>query len=1494
MNPDIYRKLPDLGSDCGTMEIDDHVLSMIRRTNPEDYAVYRVENNTLHTLLRSSGLPALSGMTPEEYNALTEQDAAAIVLGSDRALVSAKLAEILKSADESASFTLTYRIIHKTNGFIWVRAKSCIIGISCGAPVLMVYFTTLAAASEEFAGLLNYTIASIYVIDKETHELLYVNQTAMHITENRSYDGMQCFRYFNGLSSPCPWCALPALKDGFAHVDENYVPSQKHWYRYDIRDIRWYDHDAAAFYCMDITEQKQRQQLDEERSENIYRQITAANPNTLAMFRLNLTADTCIDMKDSFEAIRQQQSAGTVDGYLSSFAETITDDEIRRDCMTRFTLQNMLREYQNGVTEMSIEYPVRASDGSTAWIDGFITMMQNGVSGDIEGIAYTVNATAQKVNSIILERISEEKYDHIGLINSVTHRYELWKKDGAYGLGSRQNVDYDAAFQDICEHYIFQEDRELFADHGKLANIVSRLDAEGQDSFVYRCGSKDGGCLYKQVKYIWLDSHHDLIMEAQTDITSLYEQQMELVRRHHEAELAKERALSAELIPAGIGVFDYTDGAVSFNYLNNGFYQIIGADRETFSTYEGIGVINASFIEDRPEILHAVEKAVLEKSQLRCRFRLLNASGRYRWVELVANHVKQNDRTERFYAFFYDIDELLQTQNELQEKELIFRDILKYSDILHFTYYPQQHRYVSEILPERLNNLPRSMDGYPESFIRYIGLNASDAESYRAMVRAVDEGDPEAECTVRMYYEGKSGWYRVHMLSIPGENGHAAKAIGNVFNVDRTMEAEKAIADERLRVESLRGVYLATACFNVSKDTEVTFNPGGGLKRSVVIDPSVLAEARGIEPKIDGQNPETLCTLIAAAKKIPDGKQRAEFIRCCSHEGMMRLYREEHRDVRLEYRRFVGAELIWMATRIIMMAEPSTGDILAFFYSRDISEQKKSEQITKLTLEKNCDYIALLNVEKHVMKFRSISAEEEAYQESWKRDEEADYDTNLQNSLKLHFPEQEQKRLSDRLSVENIVFNLEQESEYSIAYDRKTSDGEVRRKQILYRWLDEMKNEILVMQTDITAAYIQEQERTRQLKEALAEAEKANTAKTEFISRISHDIRTPISAIMNMTGFAREDIDDREKLLHDLDRIESSNTFLLSLINDVLDISKIDSGKIELHPEPYRFDEFIESISSIFEPLCQQNGQTFRILGCGFAHGRGVVVDRIRYNQIALNLLSNAVKYTPEGGTITYTSRSRQLPDGMIECGYEISDTGIGMSEQFQKTMFETFTQEYDNPERMKLASGTGLGLSIVKRLISLMNGTIEVESELGKGTCVAVSFVLPEALPESPAETVSAERRDVPGAVLSGTVLLAEDNEINIEIAVRILDTLGLKSECAENGEKAAELFDASEYGHYCAVLMDIQMPVMNGYDAARAIRSIARPDAGTVPIIAMTADAFEESAREAKTAGMDDYITKPVEPRKLLEILRKYITHDTASVYGTDIARADEGRKE
>jgi len=435
-------------------------------------------------------------------------------------------------------------------------------------------------------------------------------------------------------------------------------------------------------------------------------------------------------------------------------------------------------------------------------------------------------------------------------------------------------------------------------------------------------------------------------------------------------------------------------------------------------------------------------------------------------------------------------------------------------------------------------------------------------------------------------------------------------------------------------------------------------------------------------------------------------------------------------------------------------------------------------------------------------------------------------------------------------------------------------------RDVILRDLYVTESVMLVVAACVTAFIIWVM--SRYGKEVSEVEQRANRAKTEFISRISHDIRTPIGQVLNLTEFAKADKDDPKKLDEDLDKIDSSGRFLLSLINDVLDVSQIESGLMVMHPTTMRYEDYMADLRNIMEPMCENKGLTCKIEAAD-APGDlpDLYCDEVRLKQVTLNLISNAVKYTPYGGTVTYVSESHAREDGGLAFGFTITDTGVGMTPDFMNHMFERFTRDVDNELRDTTQMGSGLGLNLVKSMIDLMGGTISYQSEVGEGTSVTVRIDFePAPKDATPTQAVGTASRDEnededaapeEGPRYEGRVLLVEDNLINTEIARRFLEELGLDVDHAENGVEAVEKFSASEVGSYRVVFMDIQMPKMNGHEATRAIRALDRADAKGVPVIAMTADAFKEARDESEDAGMNGFITKPLVIDEICAILDK-----------------------
>lgn len=408
----------------------------------------------------------------------------------------------------------------------------------------------------------------------------------------------------------------------------------------------------------------------------------------------------------------------------------------------------------------------------------------------------------------------------------------------------------------------------------------------------------------------------------------------------------------------------------------------------------------------------------------------------------------------------------------------------------------------------------------------------------------------------------------------------------------------------------------------------------------------------------------------------------------------------------------------------------------------------------------------------------------------------------------------------------------------------------------------------------------QEERNRKALLAAYEAAKKANEAKSSFLAQMSHDIRTPMNAIMGMTSIAASRINDPEKVRECLTKIDMSSSHLLDLINEILDMSKIEKGKIELTEEPFCLRELITDINSITRPEALQKGQELLFRTVDVVH-TDFIGDAGRIRQVLINLITNAVKYTQNGGKIIVEVQevTGRTP-GAASFVFTVEDNGIGMDPDFLNYIFVPFSRADDS--KVRRVQGTGLGMSIAQGIVSAMNGNIQAESRKGQGSRFIVTLNLKIADSDQVAEHRMAgfEIQDGPGSdtrcsdrLRGKRLLLVEDNELNMEIAETILTEAGFAVENAENGKEALDMFLASEPGYYQAVLMDLQMPVMDGYTAAKEIRSSTHPQALKVPVIALTANAFAEDMAKALAAGMNDHVSKPIDYKRLISVLEKNI---------------------
>ncbi len=397
-------------------------------------------------------------------------------------------------------------------------------------------------------------------------------------------------------------------------------------------------------------------------------------------------------------------------------------------------------------------------------------------------------------------------------------------------------------------------------------------------------------------------------------------------------------------------------------------------------------------------------------------------------------------------------------------------------------------------------------------------------------------------------------------------------------------------------------------------------------------------------------------------------------------------------------------------------------------------------------------------------------------------------------------------------------------------------------------------------------------QRELELQNAREAADYANRQKTSFLFNMSHDIRTPMNAIIGYTSMAKKHIDDSEKAENCLENVEKSGTHLLSLINDVLDMARVESGKVTIDEQPLDIIESSHNLCDIAEPTSTAKNIEFVRNFDKITH-RYILADELRLNRIMMNILNNAMKYTNPGGKVVYTiSELPAKEPGCASFMFKIADNGIGMSEEFQRHIFESFSRE--TTASTKGIQGTGLGMAITKQLIDLMHGKIDVKSKLGEGSefTVYIDFRITDKVT---AKTEEAAKADA--SVLNGKkVLLVEDNELNREIACDILSEFGMEIVEADDGTKAVEICTEmihSREKYFDLILMDIQMPIMDGYMATREIRTIPDPQNVHIPIIAMTANAFDEDKKKALEAGMDAHISKPININKLVNTISQFV---------------------
>ncbi len=552
-------------------------------------------------------------------------------------------------------------------------------------------------------------------------------------------------------------------------------------------------------------------------------------------------------------------------------------------------------------------------------------------------------------------------------------------------------------------------------------------------------------------------------------------------------------------------------------------------------------------------------------------------------------------------------------------------------------------------------------------------------------------------------------------------------------------------------------------------------------------------------------------------------------------------------------------------------------------YHQNISDtailREEKEQLQEWNQEilgaLNNIFYAIYRVEFQSGIVRPVRLQQDMYSNIADIDKDLSYEEFLEIVIKKYFHPSDYRKYLKEMTIEHFEEIMDGgENRFGGEYRRKVKGGYKWVSCSIFMWKqDNGKDGAILAFQDINKQKQQEEKQKDALWEAYVLAKNANYAKSDFLSRMSHDIRTPLNAIIGMTTLLRSNADNAEKVKEYVEKVEVSGKLLLELVNEVLDMGKIESGKLELNRVPFKISEFCKGIQTVISPSIESKKQQFDIFCKEIKHDH-VIGDTSRLQQVFINILSNAGKYTPEGGKIAVTIEEKDIfLSGYQRYEIQFEDNGIGMEESFVNKIFEPFSRADDS--RISQISGTGLGMAITQSIVQVMNGSIEVKSTVSKGTCVTVVIDLELQKYEEIKEETGNDgiEQQINGQFIGKKILLAEDNPINREMIQEILELTGVKVDTAQDGKEAVLKFMTSAVREYDLILMDVKMPIMDGYEAAGAIRGMEREDAADIPIFAITANAFPEDVAMAKGVGMNEHITKPIDIEALIKVMKKYI---------------------
>ncbi len=874
-------------------------------------------------------------------------------------------------------------------------------------------------------------------------------------------------------------------------------------------------------------------------------------------------------------------------------------------------------------------------------------------------------------------------------------------------------------------------------------------------------------------------------------------------------------------VPAGIGIYEITGHKIVQSYINTAFYEMLGTTRERRSYYFGENTMNAVHPQDAPAIQEAVDRLFAGANMTEITYRIKMEDEQWFWVHLAVTVVERRTDYLRIYAAFSNYNEIIQAQQELENNRNMLRTALQTAKVFSWRYDYKRNMITDSGTLGEAFHLPKEVHNLPQSILDMGFVDAESEEAFRELYRGAAT-EKSASVDVKSTVKGEHGveWFHQVYEPVFDSKGNYIDSVGIAVNITEQKLREHHY-EEQLRLNQIATKdALSKVNLNLTRNEITDF-----YSRDARFDPyKEYTTANGL--------------LESIFQVLTQESEKQEFLQIANTDSMIQKFRQgtSHLAVTCNWPNTIE----WIQVTYDMIENPYTGDIEAIGAIHDVTDNKQMEFIMNRLVTIDYESVSLIDMNcRRIIPFKNSN---------WNQD------LNHLIAKESHW-----RMLLDALETQ--------------PYFERTAtlqqNGQTRYYRMVYSYLEQNTKVLLCAAQDITDIYLQEMQQKEELETALKEAQAANEAKTAFLSRVSHDMRTPLNGILGLTALMKDHSVDQQ-VTKDLNQLELSGQYLLNLINDTLDVNRIESGKLELHPTVCDSREVFNNILNLTRVGMEEKSIRLEMMAEHLPFTL-LYVDEGRLQQIALNVLGNAIKFTPDDGVIRCVAETLSNENGIVTDHFVIQDTGCGMSEDFLPHIFEPFSQE--DGARTNSRQGTGLGMAITKRLVEMMDGEIKVSSKLGQGTTFDIILRLPVATDEQ-IETWNHSLcvNTVHYHLQGKRILLCEDHPLNTQIATRVLQKEEMLVEHAANGQEGLDMFADSAEGYYDAILMDIRMPVMDGLDTAQAIRNLPRADAKKVPIIAMTANALGDDVRNTRKVGMNAHLSKPIEPERLYGVLEHF----------------------